>query len=983
MVASVRRRTLRVAFGVACALVSLVAGDAGADGTADEADLQFRLGKQEYKKGNYEQALAHFFASNRLVANRNVLFNIAGAEEALGRYADAHRYYVDAMAGETDAQKRAEVQAALDRVVPHVAVLDVKTDPPGATLFIERKDLGTVGVSPRPLALAAGKYRVLAELPGYEPETSGEVEAVVGKRVSVGLTLRKVVGKVAISVDGPPSAAVRVDDQDGPIACSAPCEIDLIPGRHDLYFSADGYQDLQHTVVVQPRKTDAVKGTLVSQTGTLVVRTEERGAAVKVDGKAIGFTPLVARDIPVGKRVVRVEMPGYRPFLTTLEIKPSGQVDLTSVALERLDEGVSLRQVSAASRTVESVDDAPSSVSLVEKQEIEAFGYPTIYEALRGVRGIALSNDRAYPSAQVRGIGQPGDYGNRFLVLSDGLVLNENVGASSFVAQEARADLGDVERIEIVRGPGSLLYGTGAISGVVNLELRRPDAPSEAHASMGVYDDNVAHARAGFTYNFGKGRSVWASVSAARSDGVDLAVPLPGYPRGAPPVAHRVDSFASIGTAGRATFGALTAQWFYHQREQILPVGAYGSTFDDPGSTLQERRFSGEVRFEPRLRDDVQLFTRAHGNYYFAPEMYATSEGVYHEHYTGIWLGAEARLVVTPRPWIRFSVGADGGWSPEASMMGFVKSEAGEAPYLDERHPFASGAAYAIAEGAPRTWLRFSGGVRVNVYSTFGAVVLPRAALIFHPREDHTFKIMGGRAFRAPSVYELYYNDGGLTQLSATDPAPGPTLRPESSWSAELEYSIRFARDWVALAAAHTTWIEDVIGLEDVPSAPVDPEAGAPVRYANGKQPVLVAGGDIEVRREWRGGLMLSAMYGYQRAQRTETTEADPVLDNVPEHLASVRAVVPVLRDLVSVGLRATLEAPRRIRADSEDRTRPAVLGDATLSGSLTGTGLRYVLGVYNLADWRYEVPVDSTFASRTMPQNGRRFLLNVQYTFR
>ncbi|MFO0588985.1 MAG: TonB-dependent receptor [Polyangiaceae bacterium] len=983
MPALFRRRSLRVLCGIACALLSLHAGSAAADGTADEADLQFRLGKQEYKKGNFEQALAHFFASNRLVANRNVLFNIAGAEEALGRYADAHRYYVDAMAGETDSQKRAEVQAGIDRVGPHVAVLDVKTDPPGATLFIERKDLGTVGTSPRPLALAAGKYRVLAELPGYEPETSSEVEAIVGKSTSVTLILRKVVGKVAISVEGAKTAAVRVDDEDGPVACAAPCELSLVPGRHDLYFSADGYQGLQHTVVVEPRKTELVKGTLVSLTGTLVVRTEERGAAVKVDGKAIGFTPLVARDIPVGKRVVRVEMPGYRPYLTTLEIKPSGQVDLTSVALERLDEGVSLRQVSAASRTVESLDDAPSSVSLVEKPEIQAFGYPTIYEALRGVRGIALSNDRAYPTAQVRGIGQPGDYGNRFLVLSDGHVLNENVGASSFLAQEARADLGDVERIEIVRGPGSLLYGTGAISGVVNLELRPPDAPSEAHASMGVYDDNVAHARAGFTYNFGKGRSVWASVSAARSDGVDLPVPLPGYPRDALPIAHRVDSFASIGTAGRATLGALTAQWFYHQREQILPVGAYGSTFDDPGSTLQDRRFSGEIRFEPRLRDDIQLFTRAHGNYYFAPEMYATSEGVYHEHYTGMWFGAEARLVVTPRPWLRFSVGADGQWSPEATMTGVVQSPSGDAPYLDEHHPYVAGALYATAEGAPRTWFRFSGGVRLNVYSTFGAVVLPRAALIFHPREDHVLKFMGGHAFRAPSVYELYYNDGGLTQLPGADPARGLMLKPESSWSAELEYSIRFARDWVALAAAHTTVIEGVIGLEEDTSPPKDPTSAPVVRYVNGKVPVFVVGGDVELRREWRGGLMLSAMYGYQRAQRADATEKDPVLDNVPEHLASVRAVVPVLRDLLSVGLRATLEAPRRIRSDSDERTRPAVIGDATISGAITSTSLRYVLGVYNLADWRYEVPVDSTFASRTMLQNGRRFLLDVQYTFK
>ena len=315
-------------------------------------------------------------------------------------------------------------------------------------------------------------------------------------------------------------------------------------------------------------------------------------------------------------------------------------------------------------------------------------------------------------------------------------------------------------------------------------------------------------------------------------------------------------------------------------------------------------------------------------------------------------------------------------------MTGVTESAEGKTTYLDEHRPFASGAAYAILEGAPRTWFRFSGGVRLNLYSSSDAVVLPRAALIFHPREGHTFKIMGGRSFRAPSVYELYYNDGGLTQIRAVDKEQGLTLRPESSYSAELEYSVRFLRDWVALAAAHTTVVEDVIGLVDVPPSPSDPSADPLVRYANGKVPVLVAGGDIELRREWRGGLMLAASYGYQRAQRTGTTESDPVLDNVPEHLASVRAVVPVVRDIVSLGFRATLESPRRVRFHADERTRPAVVADATLSGALSSVGLRYVLGVYNLADWRYEVPVDSTFASRTMPQNGRRFLFNLQYTF-
>src|SRR5215813_1947259 len=111
------------------------AGAAFADGTADEAELQFRLGTAEFQKGNYEAALEHFFISNRVAPNRNVLYNIGSAFEKLRRYADAHRYYIDALEGETDPAALKADRAALARVTPKVAVLDVKTDPPGATIY--------------------------------------------------------------------------------------------------------------------------------------------------------------------------------------------------------------------------------------------------------------------------------------------------------------------------------------------------------------------------------------------------------------------------------------------------------------------------------------------------------------------------------------------------------------------------------------------------------------------------------------------------------------------------------------------------------------------------------------------------------------------------------------------------------------------------------------------------------------------------------
>src|SRR5262245_60676529 len=143
-----RDRILNYAWWWCALLLWLAAAPALADDVADEAELDFQLGAERYLAGDYRGALEHFLASNRLVPNRNVVFNIARAYEKLQRYPEAFRYYVSALAAETDQAARAKLQAALDQLRPHVAVLDIQTEPPGATLYIDRRDLGPRGESP-------------------------------------------------------------------------------------------------------------------------------------------------------------------------------------------------------------------------------------------------------------------------------------------------------------------------------------------------------------------------------------------------------------------------------------------------------------------------------------------------------------------------------------------------------------------------------------------------------------------------------------------------------------------------------------------------------------------------------------------------------------------------------------------------------------------------------------------------------------------
>jgi outer membrane receptor protein involved in Fe transport len=973
------RRLSRLALALCLAVTPIVASGAaaGASGNADEADLQFQLGAEHYQKGEFREALEHFLASNRLVPNKNVVFNIARTYEQMKRFADAHRYYSDALEEETNAQRVQAIKEAIARIGPNVAVLKVESDPPGATVFIDRKDLGSRGKAPRALALAPGKYKVIAEIDGYESATAEVVEAKLGAETRVPLKLTRIVGTLQVAIEGAPAATVHVDDEKAAPACTAPCQIELPPGRHLIYFTREGFQSAPRQVNIVAKETARTTGNLSPLTGAVVVSADERDAVVEIDGRAMGFTPAVIQNVAVGKRRVRVLARGFAPLELEIEVKTNEQTELRELKL------IPLRQVAAVSRYSESIDDAPSSVSIIDRQELAAFGYPTIAEALRGTRGFYLSNDRSYFSSGVRGLGEPNDYGNRLLVLSDGASLNDDVLNSSYIGSDARDDLHDVSRIEVVRGPGSLLYGTGALSGVVNLVPRDKDEPSGVHASMGTYDNGVVRGRVGAQYNFTPKAGIWASATAARSEGVDVAVPLVDPVNGqSKQTAHNVDYFRAWGTAGRAWWGPLTAQWFFHTREQHIPIGAYQTTLDDPRTAYGDSRFLAEIRFEPKIGETVEIYTRAHANRYTFHGTYsydAPPDTPQVEDYRGTWFGGEARVAWSPISQIRITGGGEAQFHPQVEMVGKAGTGGNGESYLDVNAPYNFGAGYLLADAKPASWFRASAGARVDVYSGLKPIVVPRAALIFKPWTGGVLKLMGGRAFRKPSVYEQFYRDGE-TQDPGNDPKAKRALGPESIWQSEVELSQRFLEDWVALVAGHGSYIESLINTRELPTGNI--------AYTNSPYAALAMGVDVEIRREWRQGWMVSAWYSYERARYLAVKSDDPELGkdprviNAPEHLAAVKGVVPVVPDLLSLAVRATLEAPRRIGFDSSQLTPGAVIADVAISGRLRKYGIGYVFGVYNFMDTRYAYPVSDKFLSRTMPQNGRTFLGDITVTY-
>ncbi|HEX7672247.1 MAG TPA: TonB-dependent receptor, partial [Polyangiaceae bacterium] len=171
-----------------------------------------------------------------------------------------------------------------------------------------------------------------------------------------------------------------------------------------------------------------------------------------------------------------------------------------------------------------------------------------------------------------------------------------------------------------------------------------------------------------------------------------------------------------------------------------------------------------------------------------------------------------------------------------------------------------------------------------------------------------------------------------------------------------------------------------------------------PLHYVNADFPLLAAGVEIGVRREWRQGFMLQASYEFQHTAYLASTSASDLLalrknadvrnvENSPDHLATLKAAAPILARNLTLATRVTFEGPRYDRYESvtdpaQGRTVSAVLWDLVLSGHEDRWGLRYSLGAYNVADNRYSLPVSNEFSQRAIVQNGRTFLASLDARF-
>ena len=129
--------------------------------------------------------------------------------------------------------------------------------------------------------------------------------------------------------------------------------------------------------------------------------------------------------------------------------------------------------VVGASKYEQRTTEAPSYISIVTAEEIKRYGYRTLADIVASVAGFYPDYDRSYHYVGLRGFSLPGDYNTRVLVLLNGHRLNENIYDSAGFGTDGIIDVELIERVEIIRGPGSSLYGSNALCAMTELLSER------------------------------------------------------------------------------------------------------------------------------------------------------------------------------------------------------------------------------------------------------------------------------------------------------------------------------------------------------------------------------------------------------------------------------------------------------------------------------------------------------------------------------
>lgn len=613
-------------------------------------------------------------------------------------------------------------------------------------------------------------------------------------------------------------------------------------------------------------------------------------------------------------------------------------------------------KISSAAKYEQTVRNAPAAVTIITEREIRQFGYTTLAEVLDHVRGFYTSYDRNYGYLGARGFGRPADYNSRILLLVNGHPFNDNFYDGFDIRSTFALNLDAIERIEIVRGPGSTLYGSGAMFGVINVVTKTGDAL--AGGSARAEGGSLGRRSAALVYGgiFGGAdlavSGTWGSIA-----GEDLYFPEYDSPETQGGVARGLDGEEFTGGHFRLAWKGLDLQAMYTWRDKEIPTASYAADFVPV--------------VNPRTRDQT-VFVDATRTWQLSPALTLSARGFVHDYYytgrysyaaaayvdenDGRWSGAESQVTWDPNAANRLVVGAAyTGHATARYLAGF----AGEPTATDLDRPYHVLSVFAQDAFQWTPNLALTAGVRYDDYSTFGGFASPRLALVYHRGEKTSFKLLWGRAFRRPNHFEAFYTDSSRL--------PNPALDPEEIVTSELLVERQIGDAFIGSVSVYRYTMNNLIS-----AVPVGSEGMVQFRNLDH---VAAQGVELQLDANLAGGT-----WGYLSWAHQETVDdaTDRQLTNSPKDIFRLGLAVP-FAERFAAAAEARYESSRTTVYETE--LGSFVVADLHLTAELSER-IHLGLHVRNAFDEDYQTPGGIEHVQAGLPQEGRDARLRLTFDF-
>ncbi|MCM8826455.1 MAG: TonB-dependent receptor [Candidatus Omnitrophica bacterium] len=420
-----------------------------------------------------------------------------------------------------------------------------------------------------------------------------------------------------------------------------------------------------------------------------------------------------------------------------------------------------------ATKTLNYQAEVGSSTTVISEDEIKRSGKQTVYEVLKGIPGVAVVQNSAFGG--VTSIYLRGAKAGQTLVLIDGVEVNDPMSTDrSFDFAHLTVD--NIERIEIVRGPQSTLYGSDAMGGVINIITKK----GEGKPTWNGYFEGGSHNT--FRENLGLSGSLdrfnyYVSVSRLDSNGINKVTS-----------GSEDDGYSNTVISSKMCYklfdnSELSLVARFTDAKTYLDDGSYD---DDPNYTAYWRDLSFKSSFSQSINS--WWLQEVSFSYHDLRRKYLDEKDVFEPNdYENSWYKGNNKKFewqhnFTPADWDTITCGFE---YEEEMVSSYYYSESVWGPYESkfDRKKINNKGWYLQNQLMLWDYLFITPGFRADVHQLFGTETNYKISTAYIiPNIGLRLKANWGTGFKAPSLYQLYSNYGS------------PELKPDESKSYDFGF---------------------------------------------------------------------------------------------------------------------------------------------------------------------------------------------------